>query len=40
MEQCPFEKLIVTQLVKIFLSFYRTLKFINVFTRSRHWILF
>jgi len=33
------KKLIVTQLAKEFLAFYGTLRFITVFTRSRHWIL-
>jgi hypothetical protein len=31
------EKLIVTQLVKIYPSCYRTQRFITVFTRTRHW---
>jgi hypothetical protein len=31
------EKLIVTQLVKKFLAFYGTPKFISVFTRAQHW---
>jgi hypothetical protein len=31
------ERLIVTQLVKKSLPFYGTLRFITVFTRSRHW---
>jgi len=33
------EKLIVTQLVKKFALFYRTRRFITVFTRIRHWSL-
>jgi len=32
-----FEKLIVTQLVKKFPTFYETRKFIILFTRARHW---
>jgi hypothetical protein len=39
MEQCPFEKLVVTQLVKKFPDFYGTQKFIIVFTAARHWFL-
>jgi hypothetical protein len=35
---CFSEKLIVTQLVKLF-SFYRTKRFITVFTTARHWFL-
>jgi hypothetical protein len=31
------EKLIVIQLVKKFPAFYRTLKFITVFTWAHHW---
>jgi hypothetical protein len=34
------EKLIVTQLVKKFLVFYGTRRFITVFTRARHWSLY
>jgi hypothetical protein len=33
------EKLIVTQLVKKFSAFCKTRRFINVFTKSRHWSL-
>jgi len=33
------EKLTVTQLVKKFLVFYGTRRFITVFTRARHWSL-
>jgi len=39
MEQCPFEKLIVTQLAKKFPAFYTAWKFNTVFTRFRHWSL-
>jgi hypothetical protein len=34
------EKLIVPQIVKKFLAFYGTRKFITVFTTARHWFLF
>jgi hypothetical protein len=33
------EKLVVTQLVKKFPTFYETRRFITVFTRARHWSL-
>jgi hypothetical protein len=33
------EKPIITQLVKIFLAFYGTRRFITLFTRARHWFL-
>jgi len=33
------EKLTFTQLVKIFSAFYKTRKFITVFTRTRRWTL-
>jgi len=36
MEQSPFENLIITHPVKKFPSFYRTPKFITMFTRSHH----
>lgn len=34
-----FEKLMVIQLVRIFLTFYRTLMYISVFTKERSWSL-
>jgi len=34
------EKLKVLQLIKKFPTFYGTRRFINVFTRARHWLLF
>jgi hypothetical protein len=39
MEQSPFEKLIVIQLVKNFPSFHGTRRFITVFTKARYWCL-
>jgi hypothetical protein len=38
-EQNPFEKLIVTQLVKKFPAFYGTRKIVTVFTRAPHFSL-
>jgi hypothetical protein len=35
----PLEKLIFAQLVKKFSAFYRTRRFITVFTRWSHWPL-
>jgi hypothetical protein len=35
MEQKPFEKVIVTQLVKKFPAFYGTRSFMTVFTKAR-----
>jgi hypothetical protein len=39
MDQRVLEKLTVTPLVKKFLAFYGTRRFITVFTPSRHWFL-
>jgi hypothetical protein len=33
------EKLIVSQLIKTFLTFYGTVKFLTMFTRAHHWIV-
>jgi len=39
MEQCPFEKLVVTQLVNKFLALCGTRTVITLLTGSRHWSL-
>jgi len=39
MEQSPFWDATVTQLVKNFPVFYRTRRFITLFTTARHWSL-